>query len=289
MHCYYNHRTVAQEAAQRSIYPRVFWEDGEKEVIPRDDGWLLWTTQEDRMKFRLSVSVPRSPSVRVFVVDDKDPNKGIKVKKWDKTPEAPLATYEKEVVCLLLEQELPDENFATKHLNNNLRVLVTQNNRFEIWEIAIVTLIRKGQADFFLTIQLTYSARLFNSNGRLAALKSEYRNFNKWADLHKLIAETVEVAKLEPLPAKEAEACTNHLLPFQGKVIFFNLANMWGFAETTEGQALLHWRQVNNDGESLPAPQTGDVFSFERFEFDVAGRKRIIEAELAVAEGLSRG
>ena len=111
-----------------------------------------------------------------------------------------------------------------------------------MWEIAIPTRIVGPVANFFLTIQKLYQARMYNLNGQIHM--PEYNGYQKWGDLQALLGKMVKMGELpvisEPIMAPTEPPTVNG----SHKVMFFCLASGTGMAQTSQGPAFIHWKEL---------------------------------------------
>ncbi|MEX1064121.1 MAG: hypothetical protein WED06_02215 [Candidatus Paceibacterota bacterium] len=274
----YSHQTESNELAARGVEVGIYLAGLDRKLNPEDDGFFFWLPRDEKLNFKLEVRTPRLHSVRVIVVQGK--SKKISSKK-DETPESDIASYRRTIPTEEVVSAM-EESYSTKPKNHNLRVVVIKDRTFELWEISIVTLIMGERANYHLVIQKTYSANMYRKDGRIHVSENEFPGYSTWSDLHNLLEEMVDVQTLDKF-AGETVATKNgfELSGNIGRVIFFNLSNMWGFVQTAQGPAFLHWRQIL-DCEDFPMKEAGDIIEFEGLLNDSQERQRVLGVRSAI-------
>ncbi len=274
----YSHKTESSELAARGVEVGVYLADLDKKLDPEDDGFFFWLPRDEKLKFKLEVRTPRLPHLRVIVVQGK--SKKISNKK-DETPEDRVASYKRTIPTEEVVSAM-EESYSTKPKNHNLRVVVIKDKIFELWEISIITLIMGDRANYHLVIQKTYSANLYRKDGRIYVPESEFVGYDTWSDLQDLLEEMVDVQTLKEFTV-ERSATKNGLglSGNLGQVIFFNLSNMWGFVQTAQGPAFLHWRQIA-DCEDFPMKKAGDMVRFDDLLQDPQERLKVVGVRSAI-------
>lgn len=279
----YDCRQTLHELNAMGIDVRVY--QGIFPLIPDRDGFLFWLPKDEKIDFRLQVVTVRDPGIKVITVEGQ--HKHIQG-RTDQTPEEALATYERIISTDEIIDALPEKEYSTKPGNHNLRIVVVRNGQFELWEAAIVTFVRASEerAEYHLAIQRTYSAKLYRRAGKFFVRRAEYRNFDQWDDLHKLLKKMVNIESLEEFEGSDEvseDTADPSLGDTQARVLFFNLSKLWGFGITNSRVAMLHWSQIaRNDGE-FPMFETGELIQFEKLEetgenrFQIIGARQVME------------
>lgn len=247
----------------RALVVRSF-PDPVQTVKPEHDGFLMEAEPEQLTELELVVTVPKNRNVRGIIVRSLKENKPI-VAKTNRADENKNYSMFRKTVRSRLTLE---ETMSTKHDVNNIRLVAAENGIFQMWEIAIPTRIVGLTANFFLTVQRLYKATVYNLNGQIYMPEHEYSGYKEWADLQALLREMVNVEKLpaisEPVKAPAVASITesNH------KVMFFCLASGTGMAQTSQGQAFIHWRELLSNDRLVCVKENqligGDVVSTDK-------------------------
>lgn len=161
---------------------------------------------------------------------------------------------------------------STKHEGNNVRIVFTANGWFEMWEAAIVTRILKGQANFFLTVQKLYQARMYNFEGQVYLPETQYPGYQHWPNLQKYLNTVVDLQTLEKIDfdrmleildredqSKEIPTEEN-----RGVVEYFCLASGLGLARTATESAFIHWTKIMSD-DRMAFLKDGQRIRFDKF------------------------
>ncbi|MDO8424255.1 MAG: hypothetical protein Q7S54_01435 [bacterium] len=263
----YNHAKTVQSLfatlGARAVIVKSF--PGQVEVIfPEQDGFLMATEPDQIVEFALAVAIPKTRNVRAIVVRSFLGNKPIIFKKDKAEEDKPYRRF----VKMVRSRATKNEVMSTKHDVNGIRLVSAENGIFQMWEIAVPTRIIGPSANFFLTIQRLYQATMYNLHGQIYMPAHEYDGYQKWTDLQTLLGEMVKVETLskldEPLPTPPVAPITNGT----HKVMFFCLASGLGLAQTNQGSAFIHWKELpgNNRFTCVKENQliTGDVVTADR-------------------------
>lgn len=131
----------------------------------------------------------------------------------------------------------------TEYPDNNLRLLELDGARGTVHEVALVS----QDGVFFLTRQKTWRFDLFREDGRVVC-PYFCEEAHPWPQMGRLIHSIFPADQIDRLaPADQyvpAEQSKEHLQEYQGKVLWYNLAQGIGAVETTQGSARVHWTQA---------------------------------------------
>lgn len=239
----YEHTKAAQslfkEIGAKAIIVRSFPEPVEI-IRPEHDGFLIEAAPDQKVELELAVTVPKNRNITGIVVHSFKKDKPIIVKKDQADEAKPYRMFRKAV----RNRPTMDETMSTKHDVNNIRLVVAEGGVFQMWEIAVPTRITGPVANFFLTIQKLYQARMYNLNGQIYIPEHEYDGYQKWTGLQTLLGELVNMKTLPEIsgpitsPTRPPAASSTH------KVMFFCLASGTGMAQTNRGPAFIHWKEL---------------------------------------------
>lgn len=159
---------------------------------------------------------------------------------------------------------------STKHEGNNTRIIFTENGCFEMWEAAIVTRILEGQANFFLTIQKLYQARMYNYEGRVYLPETQYPGYQHWPNLQKYLNTVTDLDALEKIDLDQMLEILDREdrpkeIPVEenrGVVEYFCLASGLGLARTAIEPAFIHWTKILSD-DRLAFLKNGQKIEFD--------------------------
>jgi len=244
------------------------WFEGER-LSPDVDGYLGGDLQFKKeggrvYYFSLKCYVPVSERVYGMMVDGK--KNVILMKNHSRDPSVALFS---------MKIPAKDENYGvlvTEYPQNNLRLLILkEEGRFEVWEIAIVS----QDGLFFLTEQMDYEAQCFlDDTGEVVCPR-----LAKWPQLIQLLAslvkkeELLSISQYIPLPTPKADD-----LPFQqGRVVWWNYAQGLGaiVIDKKGTQAKVHWRDLIDQSGQLRALQPGQIVSYQRLVLPRQSKGRI--------------
>lgn len=221
-------------------------------AAPEQDGFLNDFEANECISFKIVISTPRSRNIIPAVVYGKEKKINL---LGDKSPSDDRATYRKNVPTRLVFKGLSGY-FTTQYVDNNARIFRIDGNRFQMWEIAVVTRIKYYRSLYFLTIQKVYEADMYNDSGKIWVSPYQFPGFVFWASLRRLLEERVDVFAL---PGKIPEKTGEHQEEGEineypneiygggsiGRVIFFNLANGKGKIYSDDFETLtVHWSKI---------------------------------------------
>ncbi|MBI2669841.1 MAG: hypothetical protein HYX20_01700 [Candidatus Yanofskybacteria bacterium] len=223
----------------KAIIIRSFPEPVEA-IRPEHDGFLIEAEPDQKVELELVVTVPKNRNITGIIVRSFKEDKPIIVKKNQADKAKTYRMFRKTVGSRLTQ----DETLSTKHDVNNIRLVVAEGGIFQMWEIAVPTRIVGPVANFFLTIQKLYQAGMYNLNGQIYMPEHEYDGYQKWNSLRALLGNMV---KIETLPKINKPFTAQPMPPSANgthKVMFFCLASGTGMAQTSQGPAFIHWKEL---------------------------------------------
>lgn len=232
-------RNLLAEVGARVTIVRSF-PDPIQVIKPGYDGFLMETDFDQRVEIALTVTVPKDRNIQAVVVHSFTKDKTV-VNKRDKADgDKPYRQFQKIVKSRMTK----DETMSTKHDVNNIRLVVAENGIFQMWEIAVPTRIISATASFFLTIQRLYRATMYNLDGKIYMPEHEYAGYQEWAGLQQLLGRMVQA---ETLPSIRRPIEAPPIYPVANgshRVTFFCLASGLGLAQTRQGPAFIHWKEL---------------------------------------------
>ena len=242
----YDHAKAVQflfaELEAKAIMVRSF-PDPVAAIRPEQDGFLMATDFDQSVELELAIKVPKNRNVRGIVVRSFKENKPI-IPKADKAGVDKVYRMFRKTVK---SRQTKNETMSTKHDVNGIRLVLAENGVFQMWEIAVPTRIVGPTANFFLTIQRLYKATMYNLNGRIYMPEHEYAGHKEWTDLQKLLAEMVSMETLPKIDKPLVTPAVSPVVNGTHKVMFFCLASGLGLAQTSQGPAFIHWKELPCD------------------------------------------
>lgn len=256
-------RSLFAEVGGKVIIVRSFPEPVEA-IRPEHDGFLIEAEPDQKVELELVVTVPKNRNISGIIVRSFMEDKPIIVKKNQADEAKPYHMFRKSVHS----RPTMDGTMSTKHDVNNIRLVVAEGGVFQMWEVAIPTRIVGPVANFFLTIQKLYQARMYNLNGQIYIPEHEYNGYQKWNGLQAFLGKMVKVETLpkidKPIMAPPVSPITNGT----HEVMFFCLASGTGMAQTNQGPAYIHWKKLPRqdrfacvvEGQSI----SGDIVTVDK-------------------------
>ncbi len=213
-------------------------------LTPEKNGFLVEAYFEQQIELDLVVVIPKSKVAAGIVVRSFKQDKPV-IEKSNQADRTKPSQVSYQIFRKTVKNRMTlDRIMSTKHDVNNIRLVVTENGVFQMWEIAIPTRIQGPTASFFLTIQRLYKATMYNLNGQIYMPEHEYDGFKKWEGLQTLITKMVSIETLlkidRPLTAPSVPPAINGA----HRVLYFCLASGSGMAQTTQGPANIYWKDL---------------------------------------------
>ncbi len=264
----YNCHKELSRLAKKGVAVSVLSTLGESETY---EGFELDTTPDGHLisfptnrpaKFTIKISVIEKNGQKV-VPAIIEPGEGKKIVPLSGKPEENTLVYKRRVATKPLKLE---SMYTTKYVDNNVRIFRIEGNSFEMWEVAIVTRIdeSKNISQYFLTVQLVYSSKMFRS-GKGAIEMPGFSGYKKWKSLQRHLTGWVTAEDLYPKPVKKIETAPKKEVfkSNTGRVLFFNLANGKGFIESDQGPLSVHWSEIaTEESEGFAHLEAGQPVSY---------------------------
>lgn len=242
--------------------------------VKNDDGFLLACDPSEKMHFAIIAMVGVNPNAQyTYVFEAVGSGRQIQ-KLTDKTFGENYATFIK------LIPTHPDKNdaFVTKDndfQNNNLWFLSIENGNLQMWQIGIITNVVGGYSNYYLSLQLVYSAEMYNNGANNVLLpifipEEQFPGYSNWESLKAFLDSFVDVSKLKPMSDyKPREPKPPELKSNQCEVIWFNQCRRYGlgkFQSTMRGRvgnqtAIIHASEIK--GQDFPALNPGQLVNFK--------------------------
>lgn len=244
------------------------------ELVPEEDG--LIAQGRNQKNFVLIVKMPKVSCLAAFTIQG---DKAIQRLSNLSEKNEKEADYVKLVPTY---EVWHGKSFSTKPHDNNVRVVSVKDGVFKKFEISIVTRIYQKETFFFLAVQKTYQAQLFeDSDGRVTVLDNQFPGYRNWPELQELVEEMLWDVFLGPLPPplfpEDPEGDVEATVPLeenQGVVIFFNPRLGYGRAFTQKGVKHFSWENVA-DNVRFQHLERDDLISFESIEENAKGGQLI--------------
>ena len=229
--------------------------------VRNNSGLLCRAGSKERMTFSLMIKTEKRPCIVVFTAEGRE--KKIFLLKDTLRELAAEATFVKKINSMA---EMQEESQTTKPFSNHFWFLSVLEGRLRMWQVGIVTNIEResGFSNYYLSLQLVYSANLYNKNSAVFVPKEHYPGYTEWKDLQLLLKKMVDVSKLRPaeeyspVPKKEVELGAN-----ESEVLWFNQIARYGLGRVSglSRPAMIHASAINN-GE-FPSLHNGEIVTFK--------------------------
>lgn len=250
------------------------------EFAPEEDGCIA--QGRGQKNFALIVRMPKVSFLSAFTVHGKE------AKEIELLSDFSQENEEESVFVKLVPtyEVWHGKSFSTKPHDNNVRVVSVKDGEFKKFEISIVTRIYQKETYYFLAVQKTYQAQLFeNNDGSITVLDTEFPGYKNWPELQELLAEMITDEDHFELPLIELVIGVDDIqieeVPLeleleenQGKVIFFNPRLGYGRALTQEGVKHFSWEKVD-DNTRFQWFEKDDRITFESIEENAKGGQLI--------------
>lgn len=233
----------------------------DKITVKNDSGRLCQTDPGTQITFAIIAEAERPGNLFVFEAVGRA--RSIQILN-DQTREQGTATYAKTV------HTYPDKNnnWVTKlndFQNNGFWLVKLADSRLEMWEICIVTNVADGFAKFYLSLQRTYTAGMYNNNGQLAIPEKEFPGYKTWKALQTFLKDNCDVNSLKPWSSYKwpEEEKRPELRLDQAETIFFSQSRRYGLAKVPRQfeSSIVHATDII-DGE-FPALDPGQICTYE--------------------------
>lgn len=220
------------------------------------DGFIGFLNVGEQMIIEAFILLPEFLNIFAFEVDGK---KNVILKKdWGPLSNPPLKErrYQTKIQIKKSLEGTPH----TEYPSNNLRIIrLDDNGQTWIWEIALVS----QNGSFFLTVQKTYEFQCCRQGKILIAPMFDSR----WPQLVSFLRQ-LPIIDVNELPdfseyTPPAAQKKKNLEPKTGRVLWFNFAQGIGAIETPEGNARVHWSQIE-PRPRLAFLETGELVSYKK-------------------------
>lgn len=221
------------------------------ELVPEEDGCVA--QGREQKNFALIVRMPKVFYLEAFTVQGKEAKEIELLSDFSEK-------NDEEVVYVKLVPTYGvwhGKSFSTKPHDNNVRVVSIKDGIFKKFEISIVTRIYEKGTYYFLAVQKTYQAQLFEGEDeKVVVLENEFPGYKNWLALQELVEnmlydETTEIMFLDPVPFEVDDADIQieevPLEENEGIVIFFNPRLGYGQVQTQKGAKHFSWEKVIDD------------------------------------------
>ena len=242
---------------------------GQIPLSPNSIGHLILLHKFFEAKFKIEIAVNDNPFIfetvgaksKVMPLEDK--NFGVeKIRRFVKT----VRTH-------------PDKNgaFTTKNnpaQNNGLWfVHITPKGKLQMWEIAIVTNVKDGYSNYYLSLQEVYSAKMYQTidgglNSDIYIPEQEFPGFSKWESLKNFFENNISAINFPlaesyrpKVKVMEDLGLDNPKL-HKAKVIFFSQSRRYGLCwiDYRLDPAIIHASEIKAE---FPALEPGQIVSYE--------------------------
>lgn len=233
-------------------------------------GFLCGVDPVVKMQFAIITEVERRSGLYAFEVIEKQ--RKIQVLN-DKDMANPSAIFVKSVPTH------PDKkgNHVTKNndfQNNGFYFASINDSQLTMWEICIVTDVKGGYSRYYLSLQKTYQAGMYNNDGKLIIPEKEFPGYKDWHGLQDFLADTVNLKVLRPWSDYQwpKEVDERGLKANEARIIFFNQSRRYGLGKVAKrfNPAMIHASEIF-DGE-FPALNSGQICTFERMVETAPGK-----------------
>jgi cold shock CspA family protein len=243
--------------------------------IDSNDGLIKTLPSGTQGSFQIRIVID-GPHTNVVVPATVQGRQKTITKLKNKSEEKSIKEYNKNVTAKPLYNKEDNQflGFTTMPPDHSVKIFSVTEDVFRMHEVAIVTRIQEKQAHYFLTIQEVYRADLFQDRNKVWISSDQYRGYTKWESLQKLLPKMVEVSSLPNKSEYEhTEKKQKKLKKNEARVIFFNLAEGWGLAITSDRQvANVHWSQIFSK-DRFKHLAGNQVVSFNKIEETERGRQ----------------
>ncbi len=234
---------------------------------PKEDGFIAATREKVSFAIRIN-SLISMPDIKVVMVGP--PKNGSPIDLLGNYGMDDSPVYLKVVPT----HEIVD-GYTTKPVDNNFRIISTRDNIFRMFQVGVATRIdSSGESYYFLTVQEMYKSELVLANGRITA--PDFPGYEDWDDLKDLISEMVDPMSLSlsktPTESKMKDPST--FSGNEGQVIYFNLIDGNGRAQTRDGVQFFHWTQIDID-DRLAYLEAGQDILFSAVQSGAKGTQLI--------------
>lgn len=146
----------------------------------------------------------------------------------------------------------------TRYPENHFRVLEVKGNQLRHFEVALVA--QNGK--FFMVKQLTRQGELFRDHEVVFPALLGWEEFTEF--LTRLVKDRA-LKSTDKAPLPPAPLAPNGLSNFQGRVLWWNLAQQFGAVQLRNGTAArLHRSHLNRPGSKLAYASQGELVEFEK-------------------------
>ncbi len=233
---------------------------GELPMDLRNSGLLGTYSYKTVVKFELVLEVNKSADVAVFFTqgDARDINF-----INDRSSDEEMTGFFSKNIGTTTDN---DGRYTTKnnpHQTNGVWFMSFAKGKLKMWEVAIVTKIIGELSWYYLSLQLTYQADMFNKEGELWISPEQFPGYENWHSLQDLLQEAVDIKLLKPASKyKAAKVKKVKLADNQAKITWFSQSRRYGFAELGDGRTgRLHASQVLE--QEFPAFEPGQIVLFD--------------------------
>lgn len=238
--------------------------------VQNNAGFLAAFSPREKLTFVLSVETQRRKDI--FVVWAEGRNRQIRA-LGDQTPGAETGNFSKRIPT---DKTLSGDwvTKSTDNIGNGIWIISTAGGQLQMWEVAIVTVVTGGRANFYLSLQKVYAAEMFarkqsldESNSSVFIPEEQFPGYAGWESLQEFIERAVNVASLGPVSEyKPAELEEKLLVAGQAEVVWFNLAKGFGFARVAGeiNNPIFHRTSILN--QQFPAFEPGQILTYSYFD-----------------------
>jgi len=238
-------------------------------LIPEYDGLILSVNNSTPLEFCMFIRIPRdqagtSQKIRVVSVHGK--GKEVTQKKKDLLAGSLYSVFTKKIRNRETTSDAWKSSalMTTKHEGNNIRLVVVENENFQMWEVAIVTRATENdKANLFLTVQMLYQATMYNLNGEIFMPIDQYEGYIRWQG-EKGLKEFLEKSGIVDMDCL-LKVCEQFPRSPNGQtgspddmlqiVDWFCLASGQGFSENGH---FIHWKEIRGQ-ERFACVKNGEI------------------------------
>ncbi len=188
----------------------------------------------------------------------------------DQTLGSPTATFAKRIPT----DTTMSGDYVTKsndRQGNGIWIVNTANGKLQMWEVAIVTVVAKGQSKYYLSLQKVYAADMYApADGRGAPLdlfipEEQFPGYKEWASLQYFLngvgnfLSYKRFPEYQPEPAKEPVALADN----RAEIIWFNQAKGFGFVRINGETPNPNFHRSQVRDQEFPAFQPGQIIRYD--------------------------
>lgn len=242
-----------------------FGDNNPEFLTANKQGFFAAYDSGENVSFELAIETSRRPGIHVVWLEGNQ--RTIKVLA-DRATDKGTAVFVKRIPT----SQTLNGGYATKNndfQSNGVWLISTAKSELQMWEIAIVTVLKGGYSRYHLSLQLVYRADMYcDKDGKIWIPPEQFQGYESWTSLRSFLAETVEPKSLSPDVNYRHDDFTVITPPSsadKAKIVWFSQTRRYGFALLADGRtARLHASQVL--GQEFPAFEPCQLVAFKSLE-----------------------